>query len=141
MLRLFVVLLAVLGAAGIAAGGVRIRKGMRDRMRAESQKVRTAKDVCDVYRDCLALLRFYGLTEKPGETSADFAARVDASFPLESLSFARITRTAEQARFSKETPSIESRAELPAYYRMLRRRILNELRGFKRLRFVWFDAL
>ena len=141
LLRLFVVLLAVLGAAGIAAGGVRIRKGMRDRMRAESQKVRTAKDVCDVYRDCLALLRFYGLTEKPGETSADFAARVDASFPLESLSFARITRTAEQARFSKETPSIESRAELPAYYRMLRRRILNELRGFKRLRFVWFDAL
>lgn len=141
LLRLFLILLILLLTGGAAAGILWLRGRIRYKKREKRQMMRTAKDVCAVYRDCLALLRFCGVTIQRDETEADFARRVDGLYPFTHITFERVTETAGRARFSNDPPPLQMCGEISFYYRILRHRILKDLHGLKKLYFLWILAL
>ena len=141
LFRGLLILLLLLLTGGLLAGVFHLRTWVQRKRREKRQLMRTTKDVCGVYRDCLNLLRFCGTAIRPDETEADFARRVDERYPFANITFEQVTRTAERARFSNEPPPIQMCGEITFYYRILRRRILKDLHGMKKLYFLWFRAL
>lgn len=118
-----------------------IRRYILQNKRKSRQRMRTAEDVCAVYRDCLLLLRFVKTAMDRGETAAHFAERVDRLYPFENTTFEQVTELAARMRFSNMPPTTAQCGEITFYYKVLRRRILKELRGIKRLKFIWIDVL
>lgn len=141
LFRGLLILLLILLIGGVIVGAFHLRSRIRRERRKKRQLMRTTKDACGVYRDCLTLLRFCGIAIQPDETEADFARRVDGLYPFANITFERVTRTAERARFSNEPPPLQMCGEIAFYYRTLRRRILKDLYGIKKLYFLWFRAL
>lgn len=133
-------ILLLLLTGGIIIGVFQLHTWIRRKRREKRQLMRTTKDVCGVYRDCLNLLRFCGIAMRQDETEADFARRVDELYPFANVTFERVTRTAERARFSNEPPPLQMCGEITFYYRILRRRILKDLHGIRKLYFLWFRA-
>lgn len=141
LFRGLLILLLLLLTGGILAGIFHLRTWTQRKRREKRQLMRTTKDVCGVYRDCLNLLHFCGTAIRPDETEADFARRVDEQYPFANITFEQVTETAAQARFSNEPPPAQRCGEITFYYRILRRRILKDLHGMKKLYFLWFRAL
>lgn len=136
-----VYVLAVCGVLAALFGVLVHRKNRAQRQRQERLQMRSAAEVCAVYGDILALWRYAGIVQRPGERDEALAARADKAFPFVGITAADALAVAEQARYADKAPGMEDCARLRQYYKDLRRKLLRRMKGGRRFVFEWLKRM